>query len=176
MKNKKDNFIITIFIMTFVLSILFSTISNVITSTFSGNNILMFIIMVTVIAIGILFDAIGTAGITAKESTFHSMSSAKVKGAKEALTLVKNSSKISSMCNDVVGDVCGIVSGGLGAVLAISLSSKLNVDNTIVSIVLSAFISALTVGGKAIFKQIAMKKADEIIFGVGKVKHFLHLK
>ena len=176
MKNKKDNFIITIFIMTFVLSVVFSTVSNVITTTFEGNNILMFIIMVAVILIGIIFDAIGTAGITAKEATFHSMSSAKVKGAKEALALVRNSSKISSICNDVVGDVCGIVSGGLGAVLAISLSTTFKLDNTLVAVILSAFVSSLTVGGKAITKQLAIKKSDSIIFTVGKIKSFLHLK
>ncbi|MCH5166591.1 MAG: hypothetical protein J1F35_01740 [Erysipelotrichales bacterium] len=173
MKNK-DNFIITIFIMTFVLSIAFSSISNVIAASF--NELVLFIIMILVIAIGIIFDAIGTAGITAKESTFHSMSSAKVKGAKETLTLIKSGSKISSICNDVVGDVCGIVSGGLGAVLAISLSTTLNISNTLIAVILSAFISSLTVGGKAIMKKIAMKKADSIIFAVGKLKHLLRIK
>ena len=172
--KSKDNFIITIFIMTFVLSVVFSSISNVIAASF--NEIVLFIIMILVIAVGILFDAIGTAGITAKEATFHSMSSAKVKGAKETLTLIKSGSKISSICNDVVGDVCGIVSGGLGAVLAISLSTTLNINNTLIAVILSAFISSLTVGGKAIMKKIAMKKADSIIFTVGKIKHLLRIK
>lgn len=173
MKNK-DNFIITIFAMTFVLSILFSSISNVIAATF--NEVVLFIIMVIVILIGILFDAIGTAGITAKESTFHSMSSEKIKGAKEALLLIKSGSKISSICNDVIGDVCGIVSGGLGAVLAISLSTRFNINVTLISVILSAFISSFTVGGKAIMKSIAMKNADSIMFAVGKVKCFFRIK
>lgn len=172
--KKENNFIITIFILTFVLSIVFSAISNVMAASF--NDIVLFLIMTAVICIGILFDAIGTAGITAKEATFHSMSSAKVKGAKEALTLIKSGSKISSICNDVVGDVCGIISGGLGAVLAISLSSNFGINNTIISVVLSAFISSFTVGGKAIMKTIAMKKADQIIHTVGKIKHMLRIK
>ena len=104
------------------------------------------------------------------------MSSAKVKGAKEALTLIKSGSKISSICNDVIGDVCGIVSGGLGAVLAMSLSTNFGINNTIISVVLSAFISSFTVGGKAIMKNVAMRKADQIIHTVGKVKHFLRIK
>lgn len=170
----KNSFLVTIFILTFVLSILFSSISNVIAATF--NDIVLFIIMVVVIMIGILFDCIGTAGITAKEATFHSMSSAKVKGAKETITLLKNSSHISSICNDVIGDVCGIVSGGLGAVLAISLSTRFNINNTIISVILSAFISSFTVGGKALMKNIAIKKADSIIFMIGKLKHFLRIK
>lgn len=172
--KKENNFIITIFIMTFVLSILFSSISNVIAASF--NDIVLFIIMVIVILIGILFDAIGTAGITAHEATFHSMSSNKIKGAKEALTLIKSGSKISSICNDVVGDVCGIVSGGLGAVLAISISTKTGLNNTLIAVILSAFISSFTVGGKAIVKKIALKNADAIIFRVGKLKHLLKIK
>lgn len=172
--KKENNFILTIFILTFVLSVCFSAVSNVIAASF--NEIVLFFIMVGVIAIGILFDAIGTAGITAKEATFHSMSSAKVKGAKEALTLIKSGSKISTICNDVVGDVCGIVSGGLGAVLAISLSTRFGINNTIISVVLSAFISSFTVGGKAIMKNVAMNNADKIIHIVGKVKHAFRLK
>ena len=104
------------------------------------------------------------------------MSSAKVKGAKETLTLIKSGSKISSICNDVVGDVCGIVSGGLGAFLAISLSTKFMINSTLISVILSAFISSTTVGGKAIMKKVAMKNADAIIFKVGKLKHLLRIK
>lgn len=174
MQDKKNSFIVTICIMTFILSILFSTISNVIAASF--NDIVLFIIMVVVILVGIMFDAIGTAGITANEATFHSMSSRKVKGAKETISLLKQGSKISSICNDVVGDVCGIVSGGLGAVLAISISTKTGYNNTAIAVLISAFISSFTVGGKAIMKAVAIKKADNIIFGVGKIKAFLHLK
>lgn len=174
MKKKKDNWIIKVFLLTFVLSILFSGVSNVMAASF--NDLILFIILIVVIVIGILFDMIGTSSITASEATFHSMSSNKIKGAKEAITLIKNSDKISSVCNDVVGDICGIVSGGLGAVLAISLATKTGINNTLISIFLSAFISAFTVGGKAIFKRIALAKCDEIIFAVGRVKHFFRIK
>ena len=172
--KKKDNWILTVFIMTFILSILFSGVSNILAANF--NDIVLFIILVLVIAIGILFDAIGVASITAKEATFHSMSSNKIKGAKEAITIIKKSDRISSICNDVVGDVCGIISGGLGAVLAISLATNTGINKTIIAVLLSSFISSFTVGGKAIFKRVALKKADAIIFVVGKIKHFLHLK
>lgn len=174
MKKKKDNWILTVFIMTFALSIVFSGVSNVIAATF--NDIILFIIMMVVIMIGILFDVIGTASITASEATFHSMSSKKIKGARECITLIKHSDRISSICNDVIGDVCGIVSGGLGAVLAISLATRTGINNTFVSIVLSAFISSFTVGGKAIFKKVALANCDNIIFVVGKIKHLLKIK
>jgi CBS domain containing-hemolysin-like protein len=171
MKNK---WLIHIFILTFILAIIFSTVSNVIAATF--NEIVLFIILLLVIFIGIVFDCIGVSVITANEATFHSMSSRKIKGAKETISLIKNSSRISSICNDVVGDVSGIISGSIGAVLAISLSTKLNINNALISIIISALISSLTVGGKAIVKGIAIKNADKIIFIVGKIKYYLKLK
>lgn len=173
MKSNRQ-WIITIFILTFILAIIFSAVSNCIAAVF--NEVVLAIILVSVIAIGILFDCVGVSVITANEATFHSMSSKRIKGAKETITLIKNSSKISTICNDVVGDVCGIISGGLGAVLAISLSTTTGINNTVISVIISSLISSFTVGGKAIFKSVAMKNADKIIFFVGKIKHFLKIK
>ena len=164
---KKDHWIIIVFLLTFILSILFSTVSNII--AVSCNNIVLFIVLVLTISFGILFDLIGTASITGNEATFHALNSKKIKGAKQGLALVKNSNKISSFCNDIVGDICGIISGSIGAILAISLSTTFSINNTIVSIVLAAFISAFTVGGKAIFKLVAIKNADNIILVVSKI-------
>ena len=163
---KKDHWIIIVFLLTFILSILFSTVSNII--AVSCNNIVLFIVLVLTISFGILFDLIGTAAITGNEATFHALNSKKIKGAKQGLAIVKNSNKISSFCNDIVGDICGIISGSIGAILAISLSTTFSINNTIVSVVLAAFISAFTVGGKAIFKLVAIKNADNIILIVSK--------
>lgn len=164
---KKDHWILIVFLLTFILSILFSTVSNII--AVSCNNIVLFIVLVLTISFGILFDLIGTAAITGNEATFHALNSKKIKGAKQGLAIVKNSNKISSFCNDIVGDICGIISGSIGAILAISLSTTFSINNTIVSVVLAAFISAFTVGGKAIFKLVAIKNADNIILVVSKI-------
>ena len=43
---------------------------------------------------------IGVAVLTSKEKTFLSIASQKIKGGKETIGLLKNSSKISSICND----------------------------------------------------------------------------
>ena len=161
---KKNNWIYKVFLLTFLLSILFSTISNLI--AYNTNQIFIFFILVIVILTGILFDMIGASSLTSKESTFHAMGSKKVKGAKETISLIKNNVKVSSVCNDVIGDICGIVSGGLGAVLASSLSKSTSISVTVTSVVVAAFISSLTVGGKAIFKGIAVKNSDKIIFNV----------
>lgn len=170
----EKKWIIKVFILTFVLSVCFSSITNVLTS--SLNDVFLIIILLLVIGIGILFDIIGTSIMSANEASFHAIASKKISGAREAINMLKNKNKISSICNDIVGDVCGIISGGLGAVIAISLSTNTGLNNVIVSVLVSAFISSLTVGGKAIFKSISIKNADSIIFDVGKVKHFLRLK
>ena len=142
----------------------------------SFNSIILIVILLCVIAIGIIFDIIGTSCMSANESSFHSIASKKISGAKEAINMLKNRNKISSICNDIVGDVCGIISGGLGAVIAISIASTTGLNNVLVSVITSAVVSSLTVGGKAIFKNLAIKNADKIIFTVGKIKHFFRVK
>ena len=174
MKKEQNKWILTVFILTFILSITFSLVSNVVVAKF--NNIILTIILILTISLGILFDLIGTAAISANESTFHALNSKKKKGAKESILLIKNSNKISSICNDIIGDVCGIISGSLGTMLAISISSSTNINSSLVSIVLAAFISAFTVGGKAIFKVVALKNADGIILTVGKIMNKFNFK
>ena len=163
---KKDPWIIIVFVLTFILSIVFSTISNLV--VLSANNIILFLILIITIAFGITFDLIGTAAITANEATFHALNSKKIKGAKQGINIVKNNNKISSICNDIVGDICGIISGSIGAILAISLSLQTGLNNTIVSIILAAFISAFTVGGKALLKKVAINNADNIVLTISK--------
>jgi len=165
--KKKDNWILIVFLLTFILSIIFSLVSSVV--SVKCNNLVLFILLILTIGLGVLFDLIGTGSISANESTFHALNSKRKKGAKEAIYIVKNNSKISSICNDIVGDICGIISGSIGAVLAISISSTFSISSTVISIIIAAFISALTVGGKAIFKKVAIKNADKIVFEVGKI-------
>ena len=117
----------------------------------------------------IIFDIIGTSVLTAEEATFHAKSSKKIKGAKEGVYLIKNGSRIASICNDVIGDICGIVSGSIAAMIGILLSSKLNISSVISILITSSIISSLTVGGKAIGKKVAIKNSDEIIFKVAKI-------
>lgn len=162
---KKQNWNLIVFILSFSLALVFSFLTNKLSN--NASNIIMILLILLVIAIGIIFDMIGVAVLTAKESTFHAMSSKKIKGAKKATKLIKNNVKVASFCNDIIGDVCGIVSGGLGAVLAISMSKY--IDVTLATIITSAIISALTVTGKAIFKTVAVKRADKILFISAKI-------
>ena len=94
-----------------------------------------------------------------------------MKGAKEAIGLLKNATKVASICNDVIGDICGIVSGSLGAVLTIAIASMFDfsLSSTLTSVIITAIISSCTVGFKAVFKEVATKNSDSIVFTVGKI-------
>ncbi len=165
MNNK--SWIIKAFLLTFFITIIISGTSNVIAS--NSNIVVLLIITVIILSLGILFDMIGTAVLTANEATFHAKASNKIKGSKEGIKLIKSATTISSFCNDVIGDICGIVSGSMGAMIAIYLTSKTSLNSTISSLLISSIISSITVGFKAIGKSIAVKNSDEIIFLVAKV-------
>ena len=164
----KDNWIIKAFLMTFFIAIIFSSLSNVVINR-CNNVIVLIIITVFFILFGVLFDIIGTAVLTANESTFHAKSAKKIKGSKEGVQLIKNSPRIASICNDVIGDICGIISGSCGAILAIQIANSFNLNIVFITLIISSLISSLTVGGKAIGKKYATKNSDEIVFIVAKI-------
>ena len=167
------NWPLKVFLLSFILAAIFSGLSNFCADM---NVTILILILLIVILIGILFDMIGVAVLTSKEVTFHAMSSKKISGAKESISLLRNSNVVSSICNDVIGDICGIVSGSLGAALTSYIVIKLNGNLLWITILITSFISALTVGGKAIGKTIAMKKSDNIVFFAGKIKNIFYLK
>ena len=53
--------------------------------------------------------------------------------------------------------------------LGIIIANKFNISLVLVTLLVSSFISSITVGGKAIGKRYAIKNADKIIFVVAKV-------
>ena len=169
----KNRWTLEVFIISFILSALFSGLSTFISDF---NVIFLVLILFLVISIGIIFDMIGVAVLTADEAPMHARSAKKVKGADACIRLLKNSTKVSSVCNDIVGDICGIVSGSLGATLTIYLTLALKINPILSTILVTSFISALTVGGKAYFKNVATKKSDTIVFAVGKVTRLFFKK
>ena len=164
---KKDNWTIKIIVMAFMISFVFSSLSETIMPKVSL--IPSIIILIIFILIGIIFDMIGVAITTCDIKPFHSMSSKRIKYANTGIKLINNSAKVSSFCNDVIGDICGIVSGGVAAIIGLLLAIKYGFSQVITIIIISSIISSLTVGGKAIGKKIAIKNSDEIVFYVAKV-------
>ena len=167
---KKNNWVYKVFLWTFILSTIFSFSTNYLSS--HASIVVMILIILLVIAIGIIFDMIGASSLTSKESTFHSMNAKKIKGAKKAVSFKKNADKVSSFCNDVIGDICGIISGSAGVSVARGLASTFNLNIFYTGLIVTALIAALTIGGKAIFKTVAIKNSDKIIFSVGKLLSF----
>lgn len=169
--NKKSvvdyNWILKIVISSFIISIVFTLISETVIP--NVGIILGVVLTLVFIILGVLFDMIGLAVATADEAQFNSMVAKRVKGAKMALKLKKNASKVSSFCNDVVGDICGIVSGSTGAVIAIKIVEHYNINALLITLIIMGIISALTIGGKALEKGYAMKKSNKILFKFAKV-------
>lgn|SRR5574344_1949578 len=171
--SKKANisWILLITIMAFTISIAFSLLSEIVMPRV--NIYISVLIMFLFISLGIIFDMIGVAVTAADETPFHSMSAKKIKGANVAVNFKKNADKVSSFCNDVIGDICGIISGSAGVYIASKLATMLTLNNIIISLVITGVISALTIGGKAIFKGFAMNNSTTILFNFSKfLSHF----
>jgi len=169
-RRKNIRWVVTIFFATILIS---GTISLISDEVMAGSSVAVaFCILLAIIFLGILFDIIGMAVATADEKPFHSMASRKVPGAHEAIRLLRNAERVSSICNDVVGDICGVVSGSASATIAALILTNVEIGwPKAVSLVMSALVAGLTVGGKAIGKTIAIKSCTQIVHLVGRVIH-----
>ena len=167
------HWVVRIFLMSVFLSALLSFASGVVLE--GAGYVLAVAVLVAFILLGIVFDVIGVAVTAADAKPFHSMASHREKGAKEALYLLKNAEKVSSFCNDVVGDICGIVSGSTAAVIVLRLQSTFHTKNILISIAVTALISGLTIGGKAIGKRLALNYSTDVVYRTAKVMRLLRI-
>ena len=166
-KKKKNNWHLIVTILAFFISLLFSFISESIMP--KVGIIIGIIILILFILIGIIFDMIGVAVTSSNEEPLHAMSSKKIKGAKKAVSFKKNADKVSSFCNDVIGDICGIISGSAGVTVAMGLSNRFNLNLFWTSLIVTALIAALTIGGKAFCKKIALLNSHKIVYMTAKI-------
>ena len=168
-KEKRGRrWVVTVILMTFVIS---SVMQMIQAGLMSNVNLAMaFVILIVFVLIGIVFDVVGVAVTSAIETPFHSLASQKIRGAKEAVKLIRNADRVGSFCNDVIGDIVGIISGSATtAIVAMILSSGLNLNNFALSTIMTAIVAALTIGGKAAGKKIAIEKSNDVVFFVGKL-------
>lgn len=172
-RRKTIRWVVTIFLVTIFISGIISLISDAVMANSSLT--VAFFILFGIIAVGIVFDVIGMAVATADEKPFHSMAARKVPGAHEAITLLRNAERVSSICNDVVGDICGVISGSASATIAalILTNAELGWPRG-VSLAMSAMAAGLTVGGKAIGKTVAVNSCTQIVHMVGRLIFTLH--
>ena len=167
-ESKKEHsnmkWVIQSFIMTFILSMLFSYISANGVSNLSL--IPAILILILVIGIGIFFDIIGVAVTVANEHEFHAKASKKIEGSKASIKLIRNAPKVANICADVIGDICGVLSGAISALIAMKITEQFGLSFNI-QFILSATVAALTVGGKALGKGVANNNSTKIVHAVG---------
>ena len=177
-KNKKSEssryrWALSAFLMAVGMSALLSFASEAILS--QAGLLLALLILTFFIVLGIVFDIIGVAVTAADPKPFHSMAAHKEKGAKEALSLLRNADRVSSVCNDVVGDICGIVSGTTTAVIVVRLQTAFALpESVLLSVAVTALVSGLTIGGKALGKTVALNKSTSVVYWVGRFLHLFH--
>jgi hypothetical protein len=166
-QNRKNGqhlrWVATTTLLTFVLAVLLSVTTQLLFGIVESF-IAALLVLLAVVFTGILFDMIGIAATAADEVPLLAKAAKKVSGAREALYLVRNAGRVANFCNDVVGDIANIVSGVLAAflVLRLAVTGIVN-ESPVVSIVITGLISALTVGGKAFGKAVAIERSTDIL-------------
>ena len=161
---------LTAFLMAVVLSAMLTLASEAMLD--GAGMAVALLILLLFIGLGIVVDIIGTAVMSAAPKPFHSMAAHKERGAKHALMLLRNADRVSNVCNDVVGDICGIVSGATSAVIVTQLQKGLSLQSVLISVGVTALVSGMTIGGKAVGKPFAIKQSTRVVYLTGR---FLYL-
>ena len=167
---RSSHWVLRVFLLSMSISAVMSLFSSA--ALESTGIVVAVAVLLAFVLLGIVFDIIGFSVTAADPKPFHSMASHRTKGAKQALWLLKNADRVANFCNDVVGDICGIVSGTTAAVIVVQLQEAINYENILFSIVITALISGMTIGGKAAGKEFAMKKCTRIVYTTAKVMLF----
>lgn len=132
--------------------------------------LLAFIVLLLLISIGVLADIVGTATTAAQEMPFHAKAAKRVFGARHCIKLVRNADKVGIVANDIIGDIAGTVSGAAGAAIVYRLGERYaEVNVAVASLLMVGLVSALTVGGKAVGKGLAVRRPTEIVLYMGKL-------
>ncbi len=180
-KNAKENdnngrgWLLKVFLITFILSIVFNYFSSEVVEKL--NLTVSIIVLVFFLLLGVSLDLVSTAVTAADEAPFHAKAADKKRGAKESVKLIKNADKVSNFCADVIGDVCGVLTGATGALIAVRIASSLQMtDFTIMTMLMTAVVTSLTVFGKGACKKVAIRNANQIIYVVGICMSYLKLK
>jgi hypothetical protein len=136
--------------------------------------LLAFPVLFLIILSAVVSDVIGVAAAVAEEAPFHAMSAKKLKGARHALYILRNSDRVNSFCADMMGDLAGTLGGGAGAAIVFRLLA-MNPDwnSALLSTFMLGSVAALMVGGKAATKGFALSRAKNIVFATGKVLYYI---
>lgn len=132
------------------------------------------LILAASIVVAIVFDIVSVAATAGEEAPFNAMAADKVPGARDALVIVRNAGKVSSICSDIVGDICGTISGVAAAPIILDISRTYpEVPTSVVSMVVLGLIAFFTIGGKAAEKAFAIRASTSIILFVGRIIYYI---
>ena len=69
----------------------------------------------------------------------------------------------------------GIVSGTTTAVIVVRLQAAFSLpESVLLSVAVTALVSGLTIGGKALGKTVALNKSTSVVYWVGRFLHLFH--
>ena len=161
--QKRNLWPLKVTIITLVLSAFFSFSTEIISS--KSNLVVALLICIFLILISIIFDGIGVAATNCDIKPLTAMAARRVAGSRIAIRLVQNSEKVSSICCDVIGDICGVISGACSAAIVLRIVQYYGAGTwqLWISIIASALIAAITVGGKAVEKTIAIRNSKDLV-------------
>lgn len=174
-KEKDIKWMVTIIALSFALTFFIGLLTERVSDALPL--FVAFVMLILIITLGIVFDIFGVAVNVANVKQFHAMAANRVAEARYAVFLCRHSEKVSSICNDVIGDICGIISGAIGSGIILRSSALFHrLDFILFSAIFTAFISSLTIGGKAYGKRIATQSSENITLKMGKFFYFLQDK
>lgn len=162
-------YIVLVGLGSFILAIVFTYLSEFFASRLNSI-ILSLVFLVFIILINIGADIVGTAVTAASHVPFNAKSAKRIRGAPHGLQLIKNADKVANLTNDMLSDITTTVGGALGISIVVQII-KLNPDLSQfwLNILITAFIAAAIVSGKAFSKKIALTHPDDVIFLVGRI-------
>lgn len=167
-RKKTRHWVIFVSIWTFFLAVTLTWVTRALLQNLRSIWI-SFILLFLIIALGIFFDLIGTAATAAVETPFHAKAAKKIYGAKKGIYLVRHADLVANFCNDVIGDISGIVSGVIGTIIVVNLVRRnAGLNEILLSIFLAGTVSALTVGGKAFGKSLAINRPTDLVLFVAR--------
>lgn len=124
-------------------------------------------VLLALVGVGVVGDLVGVAAAAATEPGLHAMAARRLPGARGALALKRRADRVTSIASDIVGDIAGTISGAAAAVVGARLWPGDALPLVIGSVV------ALTVGGRAFMKGVALENANQILYAVGYVGYWL---
>ncbi len=152
----------------FLLAIIFTFISEYFASRLNSI-ILSLVFLVFIVLINIAADLVGTAVTAASHVPFNAKAAKRIRGAPHGLQLIRNADRVANLTNDMLSDITTTVGGALGISIVVQIIKLApNASQFWLNILITAFIAAVIVSGKAYSKKIALSHPDDVIFFVGR--------